>query len=102
MDYFLMSKDVLNLMDEMGHEKVSLLGHSMGGKVFMCTALTHDSHVRQFLATNMIHKDGRFRWRVNLDSIINNYLPLCKFPEFDTQYKGPTLFIGGSESEYIT
>ncbi|KAJ8312869.1 hypothetical protein KUTeg_010242 [Tegillarca granosa] len=60
-----------------------------------------DSHVRQFLATNMIHKDGRFRWRVNLDSIINNYLPLCKFPEFDTQYKGPTLFIGGSESEYI-
>lgn len=166
MDYFLMSKDILNLMDEMGHEKVSLLGHSMGGKVSMCTALTHadrvdslivvdvspissprlksktlpdylqqmlkiqcklldlriedttlstarliandllkevekDPHIRQFLATNLIDKDGRFKWRVNLDSIINNYLSLCKFPEFDTQYKGPTLFVGGSKSDYI-
>lgn len=58
--------------------------------------------VRSFLASNLIQAKNRYRWKVNLDSIINNYNELCGFPEFkDVQYDGPTLFIGGSESNYL-
>ena len=39
----LLSKDILTLVDEMGHDKVSLLGHSMGGKVAMSLALSFRS-----------------------------------------------------------
>ncbi|XP_033748092.1 protein ABHD11-like [Pecten maximus] len=164
MNYFLMSNDVLRLMDELGEERVNLIGHSMGGKVFMTLALTHperveslvvvdvapkprpasvtpttssylqsmlkvssslcdmtpnslsqarkhadnilqetvqDVSIRQFLITNLIHKDGRFRWRVNLDSVINNMSDLGDFPIFNQQFTQPTLFVGGQRSDYI-
>lgn len=45
--------------------------------------------------------DGKLKWRVNLDAIINNYQDLASFPKFDTKYEGPTLFVGGEKSEYI-
>lgn len=45
--------------------------------------------------------DGKLKWRVNLDAIINNYQELASFPKFDTKYEGPTLFVGGERSQYI-
>lgn len=164
MNYFLMSDDVLRLMDSLGEDRVNLIGHSMGGKVLMTLALTHpdrvenlvvvdvapkprpanvtpttssylqsmlkvssslcdmteislsqakkhadmilqesvqDLSIRQFLLTNLIHQNGRFRWRVNLDSVINNMPELGDFPEFNQQFTNPTLFIGGQNSDYI-
>lgn len=41
MSYEAMSYDVLKVMDNMKIEKASLMGHSMGGKAFMTTALLH-------------------------------------------------------------
>lgn len=164
MDYFLMSEDIINLLDELMIDKACLLGHSMGGKMSMVTALQHpervdslivvdvsptvspraktypaflqtmlkiqvqlymqqdlpvstarkiatnmlkevepESLVRQFLASNLIQKNNRFVWKVYLDSIINNFSNICGFPEFtNVQYNGPTLFVGGSESKYIS
>ena len=58
--------------------------------------------IRQFLVRNLVEVDGKIRWRVNLDSIINNQPVMADFPEFDTTYNGPTLFIGGDKSQYIT
>ncbi|XP_060085606.1 protein ABHD11-like [Ylistrum balloti] len=164
MNYFLMSDDVLRLMDGLGEERVNLIGHSMGGKVFMTLALMHpqrvenlvvvdvsprprpasvtpttnsylhsmlkissslsdttltslskakqhadrilqeseqDVSIRQFLITNLVHKNGRFRWRVNLDAIINNMSELGDFPELNKQFTRPTLFVGGENSDYI-
>lgn len=164
MNYHVMSKDILDLLDELAIEKAILLGHSMGGKTSMLTALKHperveslivvdvspstspraknypsllqnmlniqqkltydhpelplpsakklaeemlkdveqDLDVRQFLVTNLLKTNTTFRWKVNLDSIINNFRTVCEFPSIpDVCYNGPTLFIGGSESKYI-
>lgn len=163
MSYEAMSYDVLRVMDNLKTEKACLMGHSMGGKAFMTTALLHPERVsslivvdvspalspgaqyfpsylqcmlkissrlpelegesltkarnivvdalqeveehlgiRQFLAANLIQVDGKLKWRVNLDAIINNYQDLASFPKFDTKYKGPTLFVGGEISPYIS
>lgn len=163
MSYEAMSYDVLKVMDNMKIEKACLMGHSMGGKAFMTTALLHPERVsslivvdvsptlspgakyfpsylqcmlkistqlpelegvpltkarnivveklkeveehqgvRQFLAANLIQVDGKLKWRVNLDAIINNYQELASFPKFDTKYEGPTLFVGGEKSQYIS
>lgn len=58
--------------------------------------------LRQFLLTNLVEDNGRFRWRVNLRAIIRN-LPniVGDFPLNGSSYPGPTLFVGGSKSDYI-
>ncbi|XP_061162858.1 protein ABHD11-like isoform X1 [Saccostrea echinata] len=163
MSYEVMSLDVLKVMDDLQIEKACLMGHSMGGKAFMTTALLHPERVsslivvdvspapspgakyfpsylecmlkistrlpelegmsltkaraivvdtlkeveehlgvRQFLAANLTQVNGRLKWRVNLDAIINNYQELASFPKFDAKYEGPTLFVGGERSQYIS
>lgn len=57
--------------------------------------------VRQFLLTNLIEQDGHYTWRVNLDAIIKHLDNIMSFPDFDTSYLGPTLFLGGGNSPYI-
>ncbi|KAK3083808.1 hypothetical protein FSP39_003534 [Pinctada imbricata] len=58
--------------------------------------------IREFLVSNLIEKHGKIQWRVNIDSIINCFPSISGFPEFNSQYGGPTLFIGGEKSPYIT
>lgn len=41
MDYFLFRDDILRLMDMQEIDQTILVGHSMGGKTAMVTALTH-------------------------------------------------------------
>lgn len=41
MNYFLFRDDVLRLMDQQELEQAVLIGHSMGGKTAMTTALTN-------------------------------------------------------------
>lgn len=41
MNYFLFRDDVLRLMDQQNLEQAVLIGHSMGGKTAMTTALTN-------------------------------------------------------------
>ncbi|XP_034034060.1 protein ABHD11 [Thalassophryne amazonica] len=57
--------------------------------------------VRQFLLTNLEEQNGHYSWRVNLDAISANLNELISFPDFDTSYDGPTLFLGGASSAYI-
>ncbi|XP_060581876.1 protein ABHD11-like [Ruditapes philippinarum] len=45
MNYFLFRDDVLRLMDQQELEQVVLIGHSMGGKTAMTTALTNPERV---------------------------------------------------------
>ncbi len=61
-----------------------------------------DHMLRQFLLTNLVEHDGRFRWRVNLKSIINNLHNIIGLFPFESVYRGPTLFVGGQLSDYIT
>ena len=69
----------------------------------LCCGLCQNPMVREFLAANLIQSRLGYKWRLNLDAIINNYHHLSRFPDFvDQQYEGPALFIGGEKSPYIT
>ncbi|XP_061418206.1 protein ABHD11 isoform X2 [Lethenteron reissneri] len=68
-----------------------------------------DSTIRQFLLTNVTERwaaDGgaRFGWRVNLEAIVRHIDCLFDFPRpaEGASYSGPTLFIGGGDSPYIS
>ncbi|XP_069470929.1 sn-1-specific diacylglycerol lipase ABHD11 [Ambystoma mexicanum] len=58
--------------------------------------------VRQFLLTNLVEIDGEYTWRIDLESISKNLPHIMGFPEFHSSYSGPTLFLGGSESRYLS
>ncbi|ESO10325.1 hypothetical protein HELRODRAFT_158207 [Helobdella robusta] len=62
-----------------------------------------DARIRDFLLTNLVVKDGRVTWRLNLQSIHDHYQDLMTFQEFQGRtYNGRTLFIGGSLSSMLS
>lgn len=60
--------------------------------------------LRQFLMTNLIEADkGKFKWRVNLPVLEQAFATqIAVFPDVNSKFfAGPTLFIGGGNSDYI-
>lgn len=59
--------------------------------------------LRQFLAMNLVEaNNGKFKWRVNLPVLEQNFAQIAVFPDVGSKvYNGSTLFIGGSNSDYI-
>lgn len=157
--YEAMTGDLKHLLAQLRIEKCVLIGHSMGGKTAMTTALTQPSlverlvvvdispspstthtnfnyyikamqdmkvsrdlprstarrmaedqlrssvkehSVRQFLLTNLVEQNGNYAWRVNLEAISAHLNELMSFPNFSSVYEGPTLFLGGASSAYIS
>nr|CAD7393726.1 unnamed protein product [Timema cristinae] len=61
-----------------------------------------DEGVRQFFLTNLVEGEkGHYKWRINLDSISNNFGQIANFPSFGNTFDKPTIFIGGANSDYI-
>ncbi|XP_036367482.1 protein ABHD11 isoform X1 [Octopus sinensis] len=60
-----------------------------------------DTTLRQFILTNLVEKEGTVQWRLNLDAIITDFKEIMAFPECGNSYQGPTLFLGGQNSNYI-
>ncbi|XP_010221264.1 PREDICTED: alpha/beta hydrolase domain-containing protein 11 [Tinamus guttatus] len=60
------------------------------------------AELRQFLLTNLVEVEGRYVWRVNLEAISHHLSDIMNFPVFHKPYPGPTLFLGGSNSPYIS
>ncbi|KAM6242219.1 sn-1-specific diacylglycerol lipase ABHD11 isoform 2-T2 [Porphyrio hochstetteri] len=58
--------------------------------------------LRQFLLTNLLELEGRYTWRVNLEAISHHLADIMNFPVFHEPYPGPALFLGGSNSPYIS
>lgn len=157
--YEAMAEDLKHLLAQLRIEKCVLVGHSMGGKTAMVTALTQSSlidrlvvvdispaqtstftdfrsyiqamqevkissdiprstarrmaedqlrslvenrSVRQFLLTNLVEQNGHYAWRVNLEAISAHLDHIMSFPSFNNTYEGPTLFLGGASSDYIS
>ncbi len=154
MSYIDMADDVISLCDHLDLSDAILMGHSMGGKVAMTTALTHpeqfsaliivdiapfdyehgfhdlidammnmdfkniknradaetelkkitnDINTIQFILQNLIRVDGKFSWRINLKAISSSLSELSQFPKnlATKSCHMPSLFLGGSESNYI-
>ncbi|ESO97360.1 hypothetical protein LOTGIDRAFT_203749 [Lottia gigantea] len=53
MDYHLMAKDLENLLDDLKLKDVILLGHSMGGKLVMTSALTHPERLKGLVVVDV-------------------------------------------------
>lgn len=46
--------------------------------------------------------DGSFRWKYNIDALIKYFHEIASFPDLSGKtYEGPTLFVGGQESDYL-
>lgn len=57
-----------------------------------------------FLMKNLSRKkDGSYQWKVNLRAITKNYNQLLGAPVYtNTPYEGPTLFVRGGQTQYIS
>ncbi len=156
MTYESMMDDVIGWLDFQGLIRVTLLGHSMGGKVAILLACRHPERVagliavdiapkgyhweahqqefaamnaldltnlagraaaekefesrvsdwamRKFLLTNLERtSNGRWEWGINLPAITAALPGLEGDPLTATdQFTGPTLFITGGKSRYVT
>jgi len=62
------------------------------------------TEIVSFLMKNLSRtKSGGYEWKMNLEAIANNYEVLMGFDTSDCiPYQGPTLFIKGGLSDYIT
>ena len=64
--------------------------------------LKNDPAQRQFIITRLIEKDGKISWGFNINAIINHLSDIMEFPNFNSKFEKPTLFMGGELSHYIT
>jgi pimeloyl-ACP methyl ester carboxylesterase len=62
-----------------------------------------DAVERAFLLQNLVLEQGSARWRLNLEAIEREFPEILGFPSLPSQtaYHGPTLFVGGANSDYI-
>ena len=62
-----------------------------------------DSRVRMFILKNLYYKlHGKLAWRLNLEAINQSMDLLFDGISSENQYTGPTLFIRGGKSDYVT
>lgn len=58
--------------------------------------------IRAFLLQNLVREEEGFRWRANLDVLAGAMPDLMSFPTAQhDQYRGPALFLAGSNSDYV-
>lgn len=63
-----------------------------------------EKSLRDFLITNLAKSEsGDFRWRINLETLERCFDEgVANFPDTTgLKFDGPTLFIGGSKSDYL-
>ncbi|MGK0173565.1 MAG: esterase [Gammaproteobacteria bacterium] len=66
-------------------------------------ARVSDPRLRGFILHNLVRKDGRLCWRINLKAIAANLPAVRGFPQQSgiPPYVGPSLFILGGTSNYV-
>ncbi|XP_055600401.1 protein ABHD11-like [Uranotaenia lowii] len=69
--------------------------------------IIENKRIRRFLLANLVKKTNGFtRWHVNLNALEKNFdCGIAKFPEAlddDIQFEGPTMFVLGKQSDYVT
>lgn len=69
--YAAMSDDLLDVMQENGLEKISILGHSMGGKTAMHFAIHHPEKIEKLIVVDIAPKYYPVHHREILDALIS-------------------------------
>jgi esterase len=62
-----------------------------------------EESIRSFLLQNLVQRESRFEWRVNLASLASHMPEILGFPRalLNQSYSGPTCVIYGSLSDYV-
>jgi len=60
-----------------------------------------DERVRGFLLQNLRREEGRWRWQADLDLLLRELPTIAGFPEVDTTFDHPVLWMGGERSDYV-
>ncbi|MGJ8625132.1 MAG: alpha/beta fold hydrolase [Yoonia sp.] len=80
--------DAMRAVDLSGVERRSQAGESL------------DPEVRDFLLQSLDVKEKR--WTLNLDVLEAEMPKIVGFPDLDGAFEGPTLFLSGADSDYVT
>lgn len=59
-----------------------------------------DKTLQSFFTQSLDIKERR--WKLNLDTLADEMPRILGFPEVDGQYDGPTLFLSGGQSDYVS
>ena len=59
----------------------------------------HDTTLQSFFTQSLDIQNKR--WRLNLDVLADEMPKILGFPDVDSRFDGPTLFLSGSESDYV-
>uniref|UniRef100_A0A8C5TC60 sn-1-specific diacylglycerol lipase ABHD11 n=1 Tax=Malurus cyaneus samueli TaxID=2593467 RepID=A0A8C5TC60_9PASS len=131
MTYEAMSLDVQQLLNRLGITKCILVGHSMGGKTAMTLALQRPDLVERLISVDIgptttapvsefsayiaamkevkvpegLSRSAARQLADNQLQPVVKDIMLCyimNFPLFHKPYPGPALFLGGSDSPYIS
>jgi len=90
MNYEVMVADTIAWMDAQGLDKVTLLGHSMGGKTAMMLACRHPERVERLIVVDIVPKD--YHWNSRPDEFEAmasiNLEPLQSRAEAEEQLEG--------------
>ena len=57
--------------------------------------------VRQFLLKSFTKTQAGWGWRFNVPALEHNYASIMGWPDDQTRFEGPTLFIKGGDSDYV-
>ena len=57
--------------------------------------------VRQFLLKSFAKTEAGWAWRFNVPALERNYANIMGWPDDQTRFEGPTLFIKGGDSDYV-
>ncbi|NOQ65132.1 MAG: alpha/beta fold hydrolase [Methyloprofundus sp.] len=60
-----------------------------------------EASFRQFLLQNLVLKEGKYCWRIDLDIFAKTADNIIAFPEIDGIYTEKVLFLAGGNSEYV-
>jgi pimeloyl-ACP methyl ester carboxylesterase len=74
--YELMAADLLELIDDLGLEKVNIIGHSMGGKTVIELAKNHPNRIEKMVVADISHKQYPLHHETILEGL--NSLDLSK------------------------
>lgn len=98
----LMANDVLALMDHLGVERASIVGHSTGGIIAQTMALSHPERVGDLvLSASWAHGDAYFRSLFGLRLAVLKGLGLEAYEQFGRLFRYPPWYFG-EEPEALT
>lgn len=91
-----------HLLDSLQNLSLETLLSRADADARLATAIP-ESGFRQFLLQNLVYRDGRYQWRVDLARLRSALPELVGFPDAEglPPFPGPALFIGGARSAYL-